>query len=605
MNNEQIKYNNIWMLESQALSNWRHNMKQNIKCFLITVFLIAVYSIHVHASDPMLKWDASTGDVSGYKIYYGLSQGNYPFSDDVGNVTQYSLSNFSLSEGTTYYFVVRAYNASGESDNSNVTTYSVPDSLDTTPPLSPQGVAGKIANDDIVLTWKANSESDFSVYRVYYGTSSRDYGLPIPVNRTKYSISGLNSNVTYYLAVTAVDTSGNESGYSSPEIQKIIIPEPIIPEPIIPETDTQAPSVFIRYPTYRSSYDTTTSSVDISGTASDDTGVTEVTWSNSKGGSGIATGTSGWSAKSITLDEGKNLITVTATDKAGNTSTDKLTITYIKPDLTAPVVIEYTKPDTTAPVVTITSPTSGTTYGVATSSLNIAGTASDAEGVTQVAWSNSRGGSGKASGTNTWSAKGIILGEGANLITVTATDVEGNASTDTLTITYTIPDTTIPDTTTNSWVELTNDNFESGWGNFQDGGRHCRRVGKSLKAHQGNYSIRIRSNHKKGSSLIHRSGIDVKTPDYSQIKIEFWFLPVGMDKKDKFFVEYHDGNNWQKVAQYAVEKDFTNESFHHKEIIIHRGPNFIFSKNMRIRFQNDSNKQKDRIYIDEVIVSAR
>ena len=62
-------------------------MKQNIKCFLITVFLIAVYSIHVHAADPMLKWDASTGDVSGYTIYYGLSQGSYSSSEDVGNVT--------------------------------------------------------------------------------------------------------------------------------------------------------------------------------------------------------------------------------------------------------------------------------------------------------------------------------------------------------------------------------------------------------------------------------------------------------------------------------------------------------------------------------------
>ena len=209
------------MLESKALSNCRHNMRQNIKCFLITVFLIAIYSIHVHAADPMLKWDASTGDVSGYKIYYGLSHGNYPFSEDVGNVTQYSLSNFSLSESTTYYFVVRAYNASGESGDSNVTTYSVPDSVDSTPPFSPQGVAGDTVNNDIVLTWKANSESDFSVYRVYYGTSSRIYGLPIPVNGTKYSISELNTGVTYYFAVTAVDASGNESGYSS-EITKNI-----------------------------------------------------------------------------------------------------------------------------------------------------------------------------------------------------------------------------------------------------------------------------------------------------------------------------------------------------------------------------------------------
>jgi len=359
-------------------------MKQNIKCFLITVFLIAVYSIHAHASDPMLKWDASTGDVSGYKTYYGLSQGNYSFSEDVGKVTQYALSNFSLSEGTTYYFVVRAYNSSGESDNSNFTTYSVPDALDTTPPFSPQGVAEKIVNNDIVLTWKANSESDLSIYRVYYGTSSRNYGLPIPVNGTKYSISGLNSNVTYYLAVTAVDTSGNESGYSSPEIQKTIMPE----------VDTQAPSVLIGYPTSGSSYDTTTSSVDIRGTASDDKGVNKVAWSNSRGSSGTASGTNTWNATGITLREGENLITVTATDADGNASTDVLTVTY-------------TEPDTTAPVVIIKLPTSGTTHEVETFSVNISGTASDVEGVTQVTWSTSKGGSGTASGTSSWRNSGL------------------------------------------------------------------------------------------------------------------------------------------------------------------------------------------------------
>jgi len=418
MNNEQIKYNNIWMLESQALSNWRFNMKQNMKCFLITVFLITVYSINVHASDPMLKWDASTGDVSGYKIYYGLSQGNYPFSEDVGDVTQYSLSNFSLSEGTTYYFVVRAYNSSGESGNSNVTTFSVPDSVDTTPPFSPQGVVGKIANNDIVLTWKVNSESDFSVYRVYYGTSSRDYGLPIPVNGTEYSISGLNSNVTYYLAVTAVDTSGNESGYSSPEIQKTIMHE----------ADTQAPSVSIGYPTSGLSYDTTTSSVDIRGTASDDKSVTEVDWSNSRGGSGTASGTNSWSAAGITLSEGKNLITVTAIDDAGNTSTDILTIMY-------------TISDTTAPVITINSPTTASTHRVKSDNINISGTASDEVGVTQVLWSNSKGGSGTATGTSKWSVTGIDLTEGKNVITVQASDESGNTALDTLTVAYTISDT--------------------------------------------------------------------------------------------------------------------------------------------------------------------
>ena len=107
-------------------------------------------------------------------------------------------------------------------------------------------------------------------------------------------------------------------------------------------------------------------------------------------------------------------------------------------------------PDTTPPAVTITTPTSSATYSTSSSSLSIGGTASDAVGVTQVTWSNSRGGSGTASGTTSWSASGIALLSGSNVITVSAQDAAGNTGTDTLTVTYTPPpagDTTAPTVT--------------------------------------------------------------------------------------------------------------------------------------------------------------
>ena len=66
------------------------------------------------------------------------------------------------------------------------------------------------------LRWKANTEPDISSYNVYFGTSSRNYGSPIPTgNVTSYVIDGLVEGRKYYFAITAVDTSGNESGFSS------------------------------------------------------------------------------------------------------------------------------------------------------------------------------------------------------------------------------------------------------------------------------------------------------------------------------------------------------------------------------------------------------
>ena len=66
------------------------------------------------------------------------------------------------------------------------------------------------------LKWVANTEPDLSSYNIYYGTASRAYGSPIPLgNVTSRTIDGLIEGQTYYFALTAQDTSGNESGYSS------------------------------------------------------------------------------------------------------------------------------------------------------------------------------------------------------------------------------------------------------------------------------------------------------------------------------------------------------------------------------------------------------
>ena len=187
----------------------------------------------------------------------------------------------------------------------------------------------------------------------------------------------------------------------------------------------------ITTPTSVATYTASTTPLTVGGTASDAVGVTQVTWANSRGGSGTATGTTSWSASGIVLLGGSNVITITARDAAGNTSTDTLTVTY-------------NAPDTTAPVATITTPTSVATYTASTTPLTVGGTASDAVGVTQVTWANGRGGSGTATGTTSWSASGIVLLGGSNVITITARDAAGNTSTDTLTVTYNAPDTTAP-----------------------------------------------------------------------------------------------------------------------------------------------------------------
>ena len=93
------------------------------------------------------------------------------------------------------------------------------------------------------LTWNANSESDLDGYNVYYGTSPGNYGDPIDVGDvTEYELTGLDEGVRYYVAITAYDTSDNESEKSDEE------------NGVVP--DSQDPTVTITNPTSSANYST-------------------------------------------------------------------------------------------------------------------------------------------------------------------------------------------------------------------------------------------------------------------------------------------------------------------------------------------------------------
>jgi hypothetical protein len=74
----------------------------------------------------------------------------------------------------------------------------------------------------ILISWSANSEKDLQGYKVYCGTKSGAYGAPVVLGKvTSCSLTNATPGMTYYIAVTAYDTSGNESS-SSPEVAAYI-----------------------------------------------------------------------------------------------------------------------------------------------------------------------------------------------------------------------------------------------------------------------------------------------------------------------------------------------------------------------------------------------
>ena len=82
-----------------------------------------------------------------------------------------------------------------------------------------------IAANQIIISWDPNTEPDLEGYVLYgkqgspeppfdYVDSYPEVDLADPLN-PRAVITDLESDVTYYFAVTAYDTEGNESDYSN------------------------------------------------------------------------------------------------------------------------------------------------------------------------------------------------------------------------------------------------------------------------------------------------------------------------------------------------------------------------------------------------------
>jgi hypothetical protein len=99
--------------------------------------------------------------------------------------------------------------------------------LDNASPATPVGVSVTAGKSRIWVSWQTNSEPEIAGYRVYYrlgasgppwdGTAAVE-GTPSPViaTGTNCLLRGLAPGTDYFVAVSAVDTTGNESSLSTP-----------------------------------------------------------------------------------------------------------------------------------------------------------------------------------------------------------------------------------------------------------------------------------------------------------------------------------------------------------------------------------------------------
>ena len=381
----------------------------------------------VDTQDPTVEITAPTSS-STYATTSGMLTLSGSATDDVGvtsvswsnpatggsgfasGTTSWSISGIALASGDNL-IAVTAFDAAGNNATDTITVTYTPDLVDPTIQIySPADtgyyatgqnyvVISGIASDDVgvtIVTW-ANAETGGSGSAI--GTTSW---------RLNISLNAGNNSIT----VTAHDAADNAASTSIAVNYTVSM-------------DVVDPTASITSPTTGSTYATNSSTVSLSGIASDNVGVTSVTWSNvGTQASGTAIGTASWSISDILLVSGDNVIMVTAHDAGGNSGIHVLTVTFNAPDVTDPII-------------SITSPP-GATFNTGSSTLTMSGSSSDNVDVVNITWSNSRGGSGMATiSGESWSVTTIPLQEGSNVITITAKDAANNTATAIITVTST------------------------------------------------------------------------------------------------------------------------------------------------------------------------
>lgn len=159
-----------------------------------------------------LTWtDNSTIEV-GYKIERATSSAGpwTQLATAARNATGYI--NTGLAEATTYYYRVRAYSRSANSDYSN--TASATTAGTTTPPAAPSNLAlSVISSAQINLAWtdNSNNETGFNIERALDRAGPWTSIALTAANATSFYNTGLLPNTYYYYRVSATNSAGSSA----------------------------------------------------------------------------------------------------------------------------------------------------------------------------------------------------------------------------------------------------------------------------------------------------------------------------------------------------------------------------------------------------------
>ncbi len=181
----------------------------------------------ISTSQINLSWVDNSTDETGFKIERKTgSGGTYAqIATVAAGATTYS--NTGLTAGTTYFYRVRATNASGDSAYSNETSAATLDAL----PAAPSGLsATAVSTSQINLSWtdNATNETGFKIERKTGSGGTYAQIATTGANVTTYNDTGLTAGTNYFYRVRATNAAG-DSAYSAEASATTLISPPSAP----------------------------------------------------------------------------------------------------------------------------------------------------------------------------------------------------------------------------------------------------------------------------------------------------------------------------------------------------------------------------------------
>lgn len=161
------------------------------------------------------NWSAATG-ATGYRLDVANDSG---FSSILGSYNNLTVAGISqsvsgLTPGNTYYYRVRAVNASGTSGNSATITVLL------FPPAPVTVTASGVTNAGFTANW--NVTNGAATYRLDVDDDSGFGSMNVnnlTVAGTSSAVGGLNSNTTYYYRVRAFNATGTSANSSNATVK--------------------------------------------------------------------------------------------------------------------------------------------------------------------------------------------------------------------------------------------------------------------------------------------------------------------------------------------------------------------------------------------------